>query len=110
MAETRIVGVAAPGIALLGLGALVLSRQRARRIRNVAASSRTLPALAAPEIDLGTAVRAARRLNRAAGTLAASVLADSAIEHYRGSFHNKAMVAPLVTSALSLARQRARRR
>ena len=99
MVETRIGGVAVPGIALLGLGA---SRQQARRIRNVAAD-RALPALAAPEIDLGTAVRAARRLNRAAGTLAASVLADSAIEHYRGSFHNKAMFAPLVASALSLA-------
>ena len=35
--------------------------------------------------------------------IATSVLADSAIEHYRGSFHNKAMVAPLVTAALSLA-------
>jgi hypothetical protein len=35
--------------------------------------------------------------------IAASVLADSAVEHYRGSFHNKAMVAPLLTAALSLA-------
>jgi hypothetical protein len=34
--------------------------------------------------------------------LAASVLMDSAVEHYRGSFHNKAMYAPLVSSALSL--------
>ena len=102
MAESRIAGVAAPGIALLGLGALVLSRQRAHRIHDVVVGNRTLPTLAAPEIDFGVAVRAARRLNRAAGTLAASVLADSAIEHYRGSFHNKAMFAPLVTSALSL--------
>jgi len=47
-------------------------------------------------------VRAARRLNRAAGVLALSVLLDSAIEHYRGSFRNKAMVTPLVTSALTL--------
>ena len=39
-------------------------------------------------------------MNRAAGLIATSVLADSAVEHYRGSFHNKAMVAPLVTSAL----------
>jgi hypothetical protein len=30
-------------------------------------------------------VGAARRLNCAAGVLAASVLADSAVEHYRGS-------------------------
>ena len=35
--------------------------------------------------------------------LAASVLADSAVEHYRGSFHNKAMITPLVTASLSLA-------
>jgi hypothetical protein len=35
--------------------------------------------------------------------LAASVLADSAIEHYRGSFQNKAMYTPLVVSALALA-------
>ena len=48
-------------------------------------------------------VTAAQRLNRAAGTIAASVLIDSAMEHYRGNFHNKAMWTPLVTSALSVA-------
>jgi hypothetical protein len=48
-------------------------------------------------------VLAARRLNRAAGTLAASVLTDSAVEHYRGSFKNKAMFTPIVISALTLA-------
>ena len=32
-----------------------------------------------------------------------SVLADSAIEHYRGSFHNRAMYLPLAVSALTLA-------
>ena len=48
-------------------------------------------------------VTAARRLNRAAGTLAASVFADSAVEHYRGSFKNKAMLTPLIVSALSIA-------
>ena len=48
-------------------------------------------------------VRAARRLNRAAGMIAASVLADSAMEHYRGDFHNKAMWTPIVSAALSLA-------
>jgi hypothetical protein len=54
-------------------------------------------------LDPRSSVRAARRLNRAAGLLAASVLADSAIEHYRGAFKNKAMVTPLVTASLSLA-------
>jgi hypothetical protein len=48
-------------------------------------------------------VTAARRLNRAAGTIAASVLIDSAMEHYRGNFHNMAMWTPIVTSSLSLA-------
>ena len=48
-------------------------------------------------------VVAARRLNKAAGILAFSVLADSAIEHYRGSFHNRAMYTPLGVSLLSLA-------
>jgi hypothetical protein len=33
-------------------------------------------------------LRAARRLNRATGVLATSVLLDSAVEHYRGSFRN----------------------
>ncbi len=48
-------------------------------------------------------VTAARRLNRAAGVIATSVLIDSAMEHYRGNFHNKAMWTPLVTSSLSIA-------
>jgi hypothetical protein len=90
-------GIAVPGVALLGFAALLLSRRRAdREPRTVSLQ------LTAPPIDRGTAVRAARRLNRAAGTLAASVLADSAVEHYRGSFHNPAMFVPLITSALSL--------
>jgi hypothetical protein len=48
-------------------------------------------------------VTAARRLNRAAGTIATSVLIDSAMEHYRGNFHNKAMWTPIVTSLFSMA-------
>ena len=48
-------------------------------------------------------VIAARRLNRAAGTIATSVLIDSAMEHYRGNFHNKAMWTPIVTSLFSIA-------
>jgi hypothetical protein len=34
--------------------------------------------------------------------LAFSVLADSAVEHYRGSFQNRAMYAPLVAAAMTL--------
>jgi len=43
-----------------------------------------------------------RRINGAAALLAAAALADSGIEHYRGSFHNKAMYLPLGVSALTL--------
>jgi hypothetical protein len=56
-----------------------------------------------PPAEAAATVTAGRNLNRAAGLLAASVLMDSAIEHYRGAFHNKAMVAPLIVSGLALA-------
>ena len=49
------------------------------------------------------AVATAQRLNHAAGLLATAVLTDSAIEHYRGSFENKAMFTPIVTALLTLA-------
>lgn len=50
----------------------------------------------------GTMVDAARTLNRGAGLLATSVALDSALEHYRGDFQNRAMYTPLITSTLSL--------
>ena len=46
---------------------------------------------------------ASRMLSAGATTLALSVLCDSAMEHYRGSFRNPAMVLPLVASTLSIA-------
>jgi hypothetical protein len=46
---------------------------------------------------------AARQFEQASALLAASALADSVVEHYRGSFHNKAMYAPLAVSLLTLA-------
>lgn len=54
------------------------------------------------ETPSGLIVRSATRLNRSAGTLAASVLLDSAMEHARGNFHNKAMWTPILTSVLSI--------
>lgn len=45
---------------------------------------------------------AARRLDRSAVLLALAVLGDSAIEHYRGSFQNRAMYAPLAAASLTL--------
>ena len=58
---------------------------------------------ALPTVSAQATVKAARRLNRSAATLATSVLLDSAVEHYRGSFKNKAMFTPLIISALTLA-------
>jgi hypothetical protein len=43
-----------------------------------------------------------QRLNDSAAMLALSVLADSALEHYRGSFQNKAMYTPLAVATLTL--------
>ena len=50
-----------------------------------------------------TQERAARTLHLGAGVLALSVLADSGVEHYRGSFQNRAMIAPLASASLALA-------
>jgi hypothetical protein len=47
------------------------------------------------------AASASRQTSLAAAILSLSVLADSGVEHYRGSFHNRAMVAPLGAAALS---------
>lgn len=46
---------------------------------------------------------AARQMSLGAALLALAVLADSAVEHYRGSFHNRAMYAPLASATLALA-------
>ncbi len=99
------------GAALLGLA--VLSNRRPAVAPGAALLTHRPPspaakpaAVAAPtpdgKLDPTAAVRAARRMNRAAGLIATSVLADSAIEHYRGMFHNKAMLTPIVTASLSL--------
>jgi hypothetical protein len=45
---------------------------------------------------------AATRLNGASALLATAALADSAVEHYRGAFHNKIMILPLVVAAQAL--------
>ncbi len=45
----------------------------------------------------------ARLLNAGSALLSLSVLLDSGLEHYRGSFKNKAMYTPLAVASLSLA-------
>ncbi|MBL8661044.1 MAG: hypothetical protein JNM75_14975 [Rhodospirillales bacterium] len=58
--------------------------------------AKTVPA--APEAAL-----AARRVRDGAAILGASVLLDSAMEHYRGRFHNAAMYLAPATAAISIA-------
>lgn len=70
--------------------------------RLAAASQSAIP-LPPIGIDPKTRVQVARGMNTGAGVLAGSVLFDSAIEHYRGAYHNKAMFLPLISSSLSLA-------
>ena len=80
----------------------LVRRRLVRRSRDLAVGA--APAqLGESRTETPTAiVTAARRLNRAAGTIATSVLIDSAMEHYRGNFHNKAMWTPIVTSLFSI--------
>jgi hypothetical protein len=84
-------------LAALGVAAVVAGRQAARSARPGAAATahRTPPG--------HVNVQAARSCSRSAALLALSVCADSAMEHYRGSFNNAAMYAPPVASLLALA-------
>lgn len=52
--------------------------------------------------DTGKHVAAARAFNHGSSLLALSTLADSAMEHYRGSFENPAMYVPLGVSLAAL--------
>jgi hypothetical protein len=89
--------------AATAVGAAALARSAPLRTARRAAHpplTSNAPPLATTDYDRTTL--AARRLNRAAGTIATSVLMDSAMEHYRGDFHNRAMYTPLAASALTL--------
>jgi len=77
-------------------------RQVCRPLDLVAGAAPALPGKSRTETPTAIVI-AARQLNRAAGTIATSVLIDSAMEHYRGNFHNKAMWTPIVTSLFSVA-------
>jgi hypothetical protein len=86
-------------LSVVGAGVYAGAKARGRgRTRAEAASVRGKRKRA----DQGPHVTAARRLNRAAGLIATSALLDSGMEHYRGSFFNKAMFTPLVMSAATL--------
>ncbi|MGH8191749.1 MAG: hypothetical protein ACREP2_09915 [Rhodanobacteraceae bacterium] len=93
----RRIETGALGVLAITAGAMVLrGRIKARRADACAGEIHVAR-------NSATIVQAAQRLNRASGLIATSTLLDSAIEHYRGSFHNKAMITPLVVSALTIA-------
>jgi hypothetical protein len=97
-------------LALLGAATAIGAIGLAGRPRRAAALSPLLrrkpgavvPRSGTPAVDQHGALRAGRRMNRAAGTIATSVLIDSAMEHYRGNFDNKAMYLPIVVSTLTV--------
>lgn len=86
----RLAGVGVLGAALAALGALAA-------YRIMAGAAKPRPG------DARTHLPAARRLNGAAAILSWSVLADSGLEHYRGTFHNPAMYVAPTVAAVSLA-------
>jgi hypothetical protein len=96
------------GIGVFGFGLLAVAAGGILLLRRTAIGENT-PAprvevqSRSPEGEKPPTVVAARRLNRAAGVLAFSVLADSGLEHYRGSYENPAMFVPPVVSGLTLA-------
>jgi len=94
MASARFLqALAAGAVAVVSVGALAWQTVEGDRRREARKGIRSAPA---PHIS------AARRLNRGAGILALCVATDSALEHYRGDFHNRAMYTPLVVSTLAL--------
>lgn len=81
-----------PGMAAFGLAALAATRQLARLRR---AGRRPAPALTKPSGP-------ARRLHAAAALLGVSVLADSAVGHWRGDFENPGMFTPLLSALMAI--------
>jgi hypothetical protein len=94
-------GARALGVATLGLalGAVLATRARAGPRIAPRMAPHPGPGLRAPPAD---ATAAAGQLYLSAAMLAASVLSDSALEHYRGGFENPGMFAPLASAGLAL--------
>ena len=90
-------GALALSVAGLATAAALLSaRRRTPAPRQMRRAERTLVSVKDQR------ARAARGFSRSSSLLALSVLADSSVEHYRGSFANPAMFVPLVSATLSL--------
>ena len=95
---TGLVCAAAGAAAVTALAARHTPAPAAPTVRGMT-SRRAPPGGGSPE---SPHITAARSFNRGSSLLALSVLADSAMEHYRGSFDNPAMYTPLVSATLSL--------
>jgi hypothetical protein len=104
--ETRFWRKLPPGSALPAMGRWREGRGRIGRKLRLGSPFSALSALRSGErrreIRREAQTSAERKLHFGAGVLALAVLADSGVEHYRGSFQNKAMFAPLIAATLSL--------
>jgi hypothetical protein len=81
--------------AVAALGAVVAGGAGVAGLLMIGAAFRRQP-------TLGGTSGPVRALHGSAALLALSVLVDSAVEHYRGSFENPGMFAPLIGSALAM--------
>lgn len=79
------------GFATFVAVACAAGRQLARMGRQGQQQPHGMPAITAP----------ARRLHAAAALLGLSVLADSALEHWRGSYENPGMLTPLLSALMA---------
>lgn len=95
LAEVRARPAAAKlmGLATLSLAAVAAGAQIARSRAKARSAPRSLP----------DAARPGRMLHASAALLGLSVLADSAMEHWRGSFENPGMLTPLLSSTMTIA-------
>ncbi|ABE37146.1 putative membrane protein [Paraburkholderia xenovorans LB400] len=94
-----LIGAAAGAAAL---AAIAVNRGRAQTARGSHQGSHSGSDGGSHQPEALQHIAAARSFNRGSALLALSVLADSAMEHYRGSFENPAMYTPLISSTLSL--------
>ncbi|WP_144146974.1 hypothetical protein [Paraburkholderia sp. BCC1884] len=113
MSSQRVAGLAVAVAGATAVAALAMRSARStsdeRKWRNTlefvpgrASISRQRPLPTRHSHGVSTQIEAARSFNHSSALLALSVLADSAMEHYRGSFDNPAMFTPLISGTLSL--------
>ncbi|TNC04738.1 hypothetical protein FF100_36370 [Methylobacterium terricola] len=107
VAPVRVEAAVHPVVALAAVaaGAGLLTWFAAGRSKRLGSSPAGGPSEGRRYSPRGSAVTAsaAQRLNHASSMLAASVLFDSGLEHYRGQFFNRAMYTPIVVSSVTLA-------